>query len=609
MHYSDLRDVDRQNVAKLEVVWTYRTGELERRGPDFAKSQSFETTPILVGDSLILCSPAARVVALDPATGREKWVFDPNASATIRAPLPTCRGVSSWHDPDADPGLPCQTRIIFGTWDFHIYAIDAENGRPCLDFGNRGQVLPETDPGSAGQEIAFVSPPAILADLAIFGSTIFDNRRHDAPSGKVRAFDARSGELRWEFDPVPRSSRDPMAASWHEDSAKVTGAANVWAPIAADRDRGLLFLPTSSPSPDFFGGLRAGDNRYANSLVALEASAGTVRWHFQITHHDVWDYDLPAQPMLLTLPRDGERVPVVIQLTKQGLVFAFHRETGEPFFAVEERSVPQEGTPGEWLSPTQPFPVAPPPLVAQGIWPEDAWGFTPWDRAMCRKRIASLRHGPIYTPPSLEGTAHMPAFIGGANWGGGAYDPARNVLVVNTSNVPGVLRLLERDSAEAAARDRSNDRKVIYPQLGTPYSVEYELLASPLGAPCSAPPWGRLTAIDLSSAEVVWQVPLGSLEKLLPIPLALQLGTPNAGGPLVTASGLVFIAATLDDKFRAFDIDTGEILWEATLPAGGQSTPMTYVNRGRQHIVIAAGGHALYKTTPGDYVVAYALPN
>lgn len=612
--YSALAQINRTNVERLEVAWTYRTGELERRGETFERSQAFESTPILVDGALILCTPVARIVALDPVTGVQRWAFDPNDPAAAgMAPWPKCRGVSQWVDDRSAPEAPCHRRILFGTWDFKAYAIDARTGKRCADFGEQGMVA--FDPGKPLLEselIQVTSPPAIIGDLAVFGSFVLDGSRRDAPSGKVRALDARTGAIRWEFDPIPRDPGDPAVSTWGGDSAAVTGNANVWSIMSVDAARDLIFLPTTSPGPDFFGGLRPGENRYANSLVALRGTTGEVVWHFQISHHDLWDYDLPAQPILIDLERDGLSVPAVVQLTKQGLVFVFKRETGEPLFPIEERPVPTDVVDGEWVSPTQPIPTAPPPLVAQGMWPEDAWGFTPIDRWLCRRKIEQLRHGPIYTPPSLAGTIVMPSYGGGANWGGGAWDPQRRLLVVPTAHFATVARLVaragDRQDAVNPVEKIDLNKVVVFEQAGTPYRVESELLSSPLGVPCTPPPWGRLTAVDLGAGTIRWQVPLGTLEKLLPVPLPLELGTPNAGGAIVTAGGLAFIAASLDNQFRAFDIDTGAVLWHTELPAGGQATPMTYEQAGRQYLVIAAGGHAIYQSTPGDYVIAYALP-
>ena len=616
VRYSALWQINRRNVEDLEVAWTYRTGELARHGAAFAQAQAFQATPTLVAGSLIVCTPTGRLIALDPKNGRERWVFDPelpmpNAGAGF---MPRCRGVTPWVDTRVPHDAPCAQRLFHGTWAFRVYAVDARTGKRCRDFGQQGEVVLESGRTLDPDEFIQVSsPPVVVRDVVIFGSAISDSVRADAPSGRVRALDARSGALRWEFDPVPRDAADPAALTWGGDSARRGGGANAWAPLSADEARDLVFVPTTSASPDYYGASRPGENRYANSLVALRASTGKLVWHFQTTHHDIWDYDLPAQPILVELRRAGRTIPAVVQLTKQGLVFVFNRETGEPVFPIEERPVPQGGVAGEWLSPTQPFPVAPPPLAAQGVQPDDAWGFTFFDRRSCRRQIEALRHDGIYTPPSLQGTIYMPAFLGGANWGSGAYDPARQWLYVSTLNAPGVARLIPRTDAAAKSPTMTEGREldlgagVMFAQRGTPYQVETRMLMSPLGAPCTAPPWGRLAAVDLAEGTIRWQVALGSIEKINPLRIPLEYGTPNAGGAIVTAGNLVFIAASMDNKFRAYDAESGEVLWTARLPAGGQATPMTYSMDGRQYVVIAAGGHALYRTTPGDYVIAYAL--
>ncbi len=611
--YSALDHIDRSNVARLTLAWSYRTGEKARRGDRMSQS-AFQNTPILIAGSLIVCSPFDRIIALDPATGAERWVFEPNVALDQEPPLIyKCRGVSAWTDPQAASDDACRIRLLFGTADSRLFAIDAATGTRCGDFGDNGELqVPVSRALAFAGEVQISSPPAVINGVVVVGSNILDNIRAAAPSGRVSAFDARSGESLWTFDPVPRDPDDPAMSTWGPNGTTDIGQANVWSIMSVDEARDLVFLPTTSPSLDFYGGARPGENRYANSVVALRGRTGKVVWHFQIVHHDIWDYDTAAQPVLVNLPHEGSMVPAVVQPTKQGLVFVLHRETGEPLFPVEERPVPQEGAvAGEWLSPTQPVPVRPPPLVAQGLWPEDAWGFTFFDRLACRRKIAALRHGPIYTPPGLTATSIMPAYVGGVNWGSGAFDPVRNLFVVNTNRVPAVVRIIPRDERRTlAAGDRvSVEGSITFPQTGAPYMTEASFLLSPLGAPCTAPPWGGLTAVDLSDGSIEWDVPLGSLETMLPLPIPLEFGMLNFGGPIVTAGGLVFIAATMDSKLRAFDIETGAVLWETSLPAPGQATPMTYRAAGRQYIVIAAGGNATLQTPLSDHVMAFALPD
>jgi quinoprotein glucose dehydrogenase len=378
--------------------------------------------------------------------------------------------------------------------------------------------------------------------------------------------------------------------------------------MSVDAERGLLFVPTGNPAPDYYRGSHPEMDHYGSSVVALRASTGEPVWSFQTVHHDLWDFDVPAQPTLAELRRDGEVVPAVIQATKMGLLFVLHRETGEPLLPVEERPVPQTGAPGETPSPTQPFPVRPPPLVRHALSPEDAWGLTPWDRGWCRRRLAELHRGGAYTPPALRETLMYPGNAGGSNWGGVAFDPDRQLLVANVIDLPWAVTLFPGSEYEAWKRAQPDIE--ISPQRGTPYAMRRLPLLSPLGVPCNAPPWGSLAAVDLGAGEIRWQVPLGTIRDLSPLPLPLRWGVPNLGGPVATASGLVFIGAAVDDYLRAFDVGSGEELWKGRLPAGGQATPMTYRGRDhRQYVVIAAGGHGRLGTTLGDWIVAFALPD
>ncbi len=604
--YSTLREITPRNVSRLEVAWTHHSGDVADGSAPYHTTSAYELTPILADGTLYACTPFNRVLAIDPATGAERWSFDPEIDRTARwANQLVCRGVAYWRDPQAASGSLCAARVLTATADARLLALDAKSGRPCPGFGENGRV--DLNPGVGAQrwrgEYQVTSPPAVVGDLVVVGAAVADNQRTDAPSGVVRGFDARSGALRWAWDLAPPDA--PADAPRAEGTGWMLGTPNVWAPISVDEARGLVFVPTGNPSPDYWRG-EARHDFYGSSVVALRADTGAVAWHFQTVHHDLWDYDVPAQPTLTVLRRQPGPVPAVIQATKMGLLFVLHRETGIPLFPVEERPVPQAGAPGERLSPTQPFPAAPPPLVPHRIDPADAWGLTPWDSGDCREQLTSLRNDGIYTPPTVQGSIMLPGNAGGSNWGGVAVDPDRQLLLANTINAAWAVRLIPR--ADFAAAKAAEPGLEISPQEGTPFGMRRVLLVSPLGLPCSPPPWGTLAAIDLGSGAIRWQVPLGTVRDIAPVPIPWRAGTPNLGGPLVTASGLVFIGAAMDDYLRAFDVETGEELWTGRLPAGGQATPMTYRVGGRQYVVIAAGGHGRMTTTLGDALVAFALP-
>ncbi len=609
--YSSLSEVDRGNVTELEEAWIHRTGEL---GEGFAGAEkmAFEATPILIDATLYLTTPTSIVIALDAATGAERWRFDPKVDRSKRYSEATSRGVSAWREPYPKAAGVCTLRLFFGTLDARLIAIDGRTGKVCVDFGVRGEVdltrgIRIRDP----EDYLVTSPPAVYRDLIIVGAAIGDNRAVDVERGVVRAFDARTGVLRWTWDPIPTQSTDAGSREWNARAAAKTGAANAWGVMSVDPARGLLFVPTGSASPDFYGGERLGSNRHANSLVALAAATGKIVWHQQLVHHDLWDYDVAAQPVLVDLVRDGRNVAAVVQATKMGMLFVFDRESGTPLFEIRERPVPRSGVAGEQAWPTQPFPVLPPPLVTHApVKPEDAWGLTFWDRGKCRDLIGKYRSEGIYTPPSLQGTILYPGYAGGTNWGSLAFDSERQWAIVPASQLPMVVTLLETEAVRPMARSGEYPDSEFALQTGSPYGMRREALLSPLGLPCTAPPWGTLSAVDLRSGVVKWQVPLGSTRDLAPFFVPSRtLGTPALGGPIVTAGGLVFIAAAMDNYLRAFDVDTGKELWKGRLPAGGQATPMTYrAGPGnRQFIVIAAGGHGNLGTKQGDSVVAFAL--
>jgi quinoprotein glucose dehydrogenase len=615
---SPLTQITKENVDALEIAWVYNTGDVDD-GTETELGTAFQNTPILVDDTLYVCTPRNKVVALDANTGAERWVFDSEVD-TEGMYIVACRGVSHGVDEKLRDGDPCREKIYMGTLDARMIAIDGKTGSLCPGFGNDGVIdLADGIGNRYPGEYGVTSPPALIDGLLVTGALVLDNIRVDAPGGVVRAYDASSGALRWSWDPLPPG--ESFIETTDETGEQVRyrrGTTNAWSVLSVDHERGLVFVPTGNTAPDYYGGQREGLDYYSSSLVALDAATGEVRWHFQTVHHDVWDYDVPAQPVLFDFPGEsgpgeGGMIPAIAQTTKLGHLFLLNRETGVPIFPVEERAVPITGVASEVLSPTQPFPTRPAPLHPQTLTPDDAWGFTPWDRGKCREKIESLGYDGPFTPPSTEGWIQYPSYFGGSNWGSLAVDSKRKLMVLNMSRVAAELTLVTRKEAdeELAATNREREGPDNEPQLGTPYAVRRTFLVSPLGIPCSPPPWGVLMGVDYSTGEVRWEVPFGTTEDLAPVPIGLKLGVPNQGGPIVTASGLVFIAASMDDYLRAFDSDTGEELWKGRLPAGGQATPLTYrtSEQQRQFVVIAAGGHAMMGTRLGDAVVAFALPS
>ncbi|TLZ21397.1 MAG: pyrroloquinoline quinone-dependent dehydrogenase, partial [Gammaproteobacteria bacterium] len=503
-------------------------------------------------------------------------------------------------------------RIFTGTLDARLLALDAETGRPCVDFGGSGQV--DLTRGLRIRDVGaylVTSPPAVYANAVIVGSAIGDNRATDLERGVIRAFDARSGAQLWSFDPLPDSPSHPAAADWDLAQAAGTGAGNAWGVMTVDEEHGLVLLPTGSASPDFYGGRRVGSNRFANSLLALDARSGKLVWHRQLIHHDLWDYDLAAQPVLGDVEVQGVPVPAVIQATKTGMLYVFERTGGQPLVPITERPVPASHVPGEQAWPTQPFSSLPALTPQRPVLPSDAWGLTFWDRGKCRDLIASLRNEGIFTPPDTRGTLLSPGYIGGVNWGGLVFDEQRQRVIAAVNHLPMVVTLMSRQELEREGRSEQFPHSEFAPQTGTPYGMRREPLLSPWDLPCTAPPWGTLVSVDLRRARIVWQVPLGSTEGLTPwfVP-SRDFGMPNMGGPIATDGELVFVSAAMDSYLRAFDIETGRELWKYKLPAGGQATPMTY-RAGRdqhQYLVISAGGHGGLGTPRGDYLIAFALP-
>jgi quinoprotein glucose dehydrogenase len=614
--YSPLADITPANVASLKTAWTYHHGDVwaARLPPTSERSSSFESTPIVVDGRLIFTTPANRVIALDPATGRELWTFDPQLErGGIYANMWINRGVAYWRGPDAE-GV-CAARVFLATLDARLFALDAATGKRCADFGSDGSVnlLDGISPVYDAREYNVTSPGTVIGDVIAVGSSIADTLRPDAPPGDVRAFDVRTGALRWTFHTIPHE--EEFGYDTWQTGTVLSGAANVWSTITADLARGWLFLPVSTPSPDFYGGDRPGANLFSDSVVALDGATGKRIWHFQTVHHDLWDYDLAAPPVLVTLVREGVTRDAVVQATKQGFVFVLDRETGEPIFPVEERPFPASDVPGERAWPTQPVPTAPPPLVPQRLTEADLYAPTPEHREACRAWLAQLRNEGLFTPPSTRGSVLYPFTGGGANWSGASFDPVRQMLVVPVRNLVHVLTLDE--VGERTTGGGSGVRPLSGTSLGalwwvlTGRGMGDRFRVDPIdgrvvfqldGVPCNDPPWGMLVGVDLARGAIAWSAPTSTRDG--------DPGTSGYGPALVTASGLVFHGGTKLPVLRVHDVATGERIATFDLPAGLHAGPISYrlTPGGKQFLVVAPGGHANVGSPIGDAVIAYTLP-
>ena len=607
LKWSPLTQINPSNATRLDVAWHMQTGDFKR--PDDPGEFTYEMTPIKVGNLLYLCTPHDIVIALDPASGQQRWRFDPKIHVSGTQHM-SCRGVS-YYDSAAAPGAPpqapraadCSTRIFVATNDARLIALDALSGKPCPNFGTAGQLdLTPQYPGYTEGWYQFTSAPLVSHGLVVLAGSIFDNKSIKMPSGVVRAFDAKSGKLVWNFDPGNPDSTAPLPAGQHYSLS----SPNSWSTSAADEKLGMIYVPFGMGAVDQYGaGRPPTTEKFASSIVALDTATGKLRWVFQTVHHDLWDMDVPAQPALLDLPIGGQTVPALVQSTKTGNIFVLDRRTGKPIVPVTERKVPGNPVPGDWVSATQ-------PLSALSFMPlgrvreADMWGATMLDQVMCRAAFADMRYDGPFTPPSIQGTFVYPGNFGVMDWGGMAIDPVRKVAFANPSYMAFVDQMTQSRPADEKKAESSRG---LNPNEGARYGVYLNPFLSKLGLPCQAPPWGYVAGLDLVGAKVAWMHKNGTIQDESPLPVPIKMGVPSLGGPMITAGGVAFLSSTLDNYVRAYDVTDGRQLWQARLPAGAQATPMSYATAdGRQYVVVVAGGHGTLGTKPGDDVIAYALP-
>ncbi|KLQ37360.1 glucose dehydrogenase [Enterobacter cloacae subsp. dissolvens] len=609
--FAALDQINKQNVNELKVAWVAHTGDIPQSNGSGAEDQN---TPLQIGDTLYVCTPYSKVLALDVDSGKEKWRYDAKATAPN---WQRCRGLGYFDDhanvttsqTNTQPSA-CPRRLFLPTTDARLIAINADNGKACEDFGDKGTVdlsvgMGEIKPGYYQQ----TSTPLVAGNVVVVGGRVADNYSTGEPPGVVRAYDVHTGKLAWAWDP----GNPNLTGLPPEGQTYTRGTPNVWSAMSYDAKLNLIYLPTGNATPDFWAGERTAlDDKYSSSIVAVDATTGQVRWHFQTTHHDLWDFDLPSQPLLYDLPDGkGGTTPVLVQTSKQGMIFMLNRETGKPVAKVEERPVPVGNVQGERYSPTQPYSVGMPMIGNQTLTESDMWGATPVDLLLCRIQFKEMRHQGVFTPPGLDRSLQFPGSLGGMNWGSVSVDPNNGLMFVNDMRLGLANYMVPRASV---AKDASGIEMGIVPMDGTPFGAMRERFLSPLGIPCQKPPFGTMFAVDLKSGKLVWQVPVGTVEDTGPLGIRMHMpipiGMPTLGASLSTQSGLLFFAGTQDFYLRAFDTATGKEIWKDRLPVGSQSGPMTYVSpkTGKQYIVINAGG-ARQSPDRGDYVIAYALPD
>lgn len=624
--YSPLTQINSNNVGQLQEAWTYHTGDFKK--PDDSAETTNQVTPIKVGDKVFICTTHQFLDAIDAATGKRLWRYDPHLRANNTFQHLTCRGVSYYDQDEAALVAPvshgkaaathsavCPRKVILPVNDGRLIAVNADSGEPCSDFGDNGQIdLQKSMPYPYLGGYNPTSPPVVTASTIIIAGSVTDNFSEEEPSGVIRGYDVNTGALKWVFD---TGAEDPNAIPG-PDEKFVHNSPNAWAPLAYDAQSDIVYVPTGVGTPDIWGGDRTAlKERYANAVLALDAANGHLVWHFQTTHHDLWDMDVPAQPSIvdLQLP-SGEIAPAIYVLTKTGNLFVLNRLTGEPIVPVTERAVPQSvklgpQTKGEHYSPTQPFSdlnLAPKDTLTD----KDMWGGTMFDQLLCRILFERLNYDGIYTPPSENGTLVFPGNLGVFEWGGMSVNPDRQIGLTNPIGLPFISKLYPEDPDRVRTVRGAGTENGLQPMYGTPYSVELGPFLSPLGLPCKQPGWGFIAGVDLTTHEIVWKKRIGTIRDSLPHLFQLPpvtIGVPGLGGPISTAGNVMFVAATQDDYLRAFDASNGELLWQARLPAGGQATPMTYSVNGKQYVLVMAGGHGSFGTKMGDSLIAYALPD
>ncbi len=615
--FSPLDQINPQNVANLAPVWTFHTGDL----PDAAAKGKYspENTPLKVGDSLYTCTGMGIVIALDPASGKEKWRFDPKVSDDAIPYGATCRGVAYYAVPAVAADAPCATRIVYGTLDARLIAIDSKTGALCQDFGNGGSVdLTEGIGFTVPGWYSVTAPPVIVRGIAVVGAQVKDNEATDAPSGVIRGYDAVTGKLAWAWDMgAPDRSGAPAG-----DATYTRGTPNMWTVATGDDALGLVYVPLGNAAGDYWGpGRSDAEMKYSSALVALDATTGKPVWHFQTVRRDLWDYDLGSQVTLVDLPTDKGKVPALILPSKQGQIYVLNRKTGESLFPVKDQPAPKgDGPEADWLASTQPTSgyahLDKPPMTER-----DMWGMSPLDQLYCRIQFRRAEYLGEFTAPTTDKPyIEYPGYNGGSDWGSVAVDPERGILVANYNDTPNYNRLIPREQADKMGikpiyqGGTPNSVGEAGAQTGAPYAIDVNSgwRVPGTGMLCKKPPYGWIRGIDLATGKTLWDEPFGSAEKNgpfgIPSMLPLTIGTPNNGGPLATAGGVTFVAATTDQKLRAFDTKTGKVLWETELPGGGQTTPITYEVDGRQYVAIAPGGHHFMETPVSDAIVAYALP-